>query len=66
MSPHKTYQGTSRTGNLQEALDAAVAAAEAAQPGADILINWRLGTVSGERGGIAGVNNVTVEIEMTR
>lgn len=63
MSPRRTFEGTSNTGNFQEALDAAVAAAQAAEPGADMITNWQLGKVYGQAGGITGGRSLTVEIE---
>lgn len=63
MSKRGSFTGTSKNGNFQEALDAAIAAAQAAEPGADMITNWRLGTVSGEAGGIAGKREITVEVE---
>jgi hypothetical protein len=63
MSKRGSFQGTSTNQDFQEALDAAIAAAQAAEPGADMITSWRLGTVSGEAGGIAGKRDLTVEIE---
>jgi hypothetical protein len=60
-----TYRGTSKKGNLQEALDLAVQAAQKAAPGADWQVAWTLKEVSGREGGIAGLNEVTVTIEAT-
>ncbi|MFL5384846.1 MAG: hypothetical protein ACJ8GN_20185 [Longimicrobiaceae bacterium] len=63
MSRHKKFEGTSSKGNFQEALDHAIAAAQAAEPGADMITNWRLERVRGKAGGIAGLTEITVEIE---
>lgn len=63
MSKHKKFEGTSDKGNFQEALDHAIAAAQAAEPGQDFITNWRLGSVRGEKGGFAPRNVITVEIE---
>ena len=63
MSKHKKFTGTSNHGNFQEALDHAIAPAQAAEPGADMITKWRLETVKGEAGGIAGIRHLTVEIE---
>ena len=65
MSTHGTFQGTSETGNLQEALDKAIAAAQQAQPGADMINMWRLNEVTGRAGGLHPTRSVTVEIETT-
>lgn len=59
----KRFEGTATHNNFQEALDKAVAAAQAAEPGADMITKWRLGRVHGEAGGIVGLSNITVEIE---
>jgi hypothetical protein len=59
----QTFDGTSREGSLQEALDLAIAAAQAAVAGADGLTEWTLKSVSGRHGGIAGFRDITVTIE---
>lgn len=65
MSTHQSFQGTSDTGNLQEALDKAIAAAQQAESGADMITRWRLNQVTGEAGGKRGGKSVTVEIDTT-
>jgi hypothetical protein len=57
--------GWLQTGSFQEALDLAIAAAQAAdaETGADIITEWQLGTVSGRAGGFPGFRELTVEIE---
>ncbi len=57
------HQGTSNSGNFQEALDQAV---NDAQPtgGADIVF-WKLSEVTGSKGGIVPGNSITVTIEVT-
>lgn len=65
MSTHGSFQGTSDTGSLQEALDKAIAAAQQAEPGVDMMTRWRLNQVTGQAGGIAGLRSVTVEIDTT-
>jgi hypothetical protein len=59
----KQHQGTSNSGNFQEALDQAI---NAAQPtgGADIVF-WKLGEVTGSKGGIVSASSITVTIEVT-
>lgn len=57
------FTGTSERGDFQEALNYAIQAALDASGGADILIKWKLDNVTGERGGIAGVNNLYVTIQ---
>jgi hypothetical protein len=59
----ETFRGTSNQGNLQEALDLAIQAAQKAAPGADRRVEWTLKEVSGREGGFAPVNEVTVTIE---
>lgn len=58
----QTATGTSEKGNLQEALDIAVANALGNAQGADMLVGWKLECVIGKQGGFAGVNQLTVEI----
>jgi hypothetical protein len=59
----RTYAGSSRSGNLEEALKDAINKALAAAPGADRQVRWTLRMVSGVNGGIAPLNVLTVEIE---
>jgi hypothetical protein len=61
----RVYQGVSDTGEFQQALDRAVAAALRAQPGADRMVRYRVREITGEQGGIAGVNSLRVEIEVS-
>jgi hypothetical protein len=63
MSPHRKFHGTADHNNFQEALNRAVAAAQASEHGSDIITKWRLDAVTGEAGGIAGLQKITVEIE---
>jgi Intracellular proteinase inhibitor len=60
----RTFEGVSQHGNLQEALNDAVAKALKSLPGADRMVRYRLREVTGEQGGIAGVNVVRVTIEV--
>jgi hypothetical protein len=60
---HNTFEGTSNRGDFQEALTNAVDNALNSASGADMLIAWELEKVTGERGGIAGVDNITVTIQ---
>ena len=62
----KTYSGTSRKGDIQEALADAIAEAHKAMPGADRQVRWALKKVSGVNGGIDPLNTVTVEIEVAQ
>jgi hypothetical protein len=56
--------GSSSEGDVQEALDAALRAAEAARPGADLRFEWTLESIRGVRGGIRGEREVVVEIRV--
>lgn len=59
-----TYTGVSINGNLQEALNDALAkaAAAATKTTADAQFTWTLGQVSGKRGGITGSQEIDVQI----
>lgn len=60
----RVVRGSSAEGDLQEALDAALRAAEASQPGADMRLEWTLESIRGVRGGIRGEREVAVEIRV--
>jgi hypothetical protein len=60
----KTFSGSSRKGDIQEALAAAIQEAHKAMPGADRQVRWTLKKVSGVNGGIDPLNIATVEIEV--
>ena len=59
----KTFDGKSAKGNYQEALSDAVHKAAQSTSVPDDLVTWRLREATGENGGIAGLNNITVTIE---
>jgi hypothetical protein len=61
----KEFSGTSKKGNLQEAVELAIKTAMDAAPGADRQIRWALKGVSGLQGGLVPANDVTVTIEAT-
>jgi hypothetical protein len=61
----KCYSGSSKKGDVQEALADAIAEAHKALPGADRQVRWTLKKVSGVNGGIDPLNIATVEIEVT-
>ena len=61
----KTYSGSSKKGDIQEALASAIAEAHKAAPGADRQVRWCIKKVSGVNGGISPLNIATVEIEVT-
>jgi hypothetical protein len=56
-----TFEGTSNSGNFQEALEMAVEKALASGV-PDDRASWKLDSLSGERGTFAGINNLTVTI----
>jgi hypothetical protein len=58
------FEGVSARGSVQEALDHAVAEALRSLPGADRMVRYRVREITGESGGIRGVNTVRVTIEM--
>jgi hypothetical protein len=60
----KTYSGTSKKGDIEEALQLAINSA-IPQGQADRLVVWSLKEITGRSGGIAGFNEVTVTIEAT-
>ena len=60
----KVYSGSSRKGDIQEALANAIEEARKASSGADFQVKWTLKKVSGVNGGISPLNIATVEIEV--
>ena len=58
----QTFTGTSKKGNLQEAINLAIKSALYSAPGADRMVTWTLKQASGRKGGIAAFNEVTVAI----
>jgi hypothetical protein len=61
----KPFSGSSRKGDIQEALASAIEEAHKAAPGADRQVKWCIKKVSGVNGGISPLNIATVEIEVT-
>jgi hypothetical protein len=61
-SPKRTFKGTSKTGDVEEALHKAIAAAEKSVRHPDAMVEWTLRSISGRNGGIAGFRDVTVTI----
>jgi hypothetical protein len=59
----KPFSGTSKKGNLDEALDEAVKAALASTNVSDAQAKWTIKHVTGIKGGIAGRNEITVTID---
>ena len=58
----KQFRGTSKTGDVEEALQKAIAAAERSVRHPDAMVEWTLKSISGRSGGIAGFRDVTVTI----
>jgi hypothetical protein len=65
MRAKRRFSGTSKSGSLEEALGHAIASAERSAGHADALVTWRLDSVSGRSGGIAGLRELKVVIEAT-
>ena len=61
----RQFRGTSRTGDIEEALKNAVAAAGRTVNHPDAMVEWTLKSIAGRSGGIAGFNEVTVVIDAT-
>lgn len=59
----RTFKGTSKKGDIDEALQQAIAAAERSVRHPDAMVTWTLKGISGRSGGIAGFREVTVTIE---
>ncbi len=59
----KGFSGTSKKGDIEEALGKAIAAAERSVRHPDAMVTWTLKKISGRGGGIAGFREVTVTIE---
>ena len=57
------YDGTSNSGNFQEALALAIAAAEADTSATGFT--WEVATISGDQGGVVNASNVKVTIKVT-
>ena len=63
--PKREFRGVSKSGDVGEALHNAVAAAERSVRHPDAMVEWRIKSVSGRSGGIAGMSELTVTIEAT-
>jgi hypothetical protein len=61
--PRRAFKGTSRTGDVEEALANAIAAAQRSVRHPDAMVEWTLKSISGRSGGIAGFREVTISIE---
>ena len=65
----RTFEGSSKSGKFQKALNAALKElGKALSEGgvADASASWKLDSVTGTVGGIAGVSRLTVTIKATR
>ena len=61
MAKGKEFEGTSKRGNLEEALQEAIKAAQAGLHSDHV--SWTLLKISGQHGGFVGANDLTVTIE---
>lgn len=61
--PKLQFRGSSKTGDVEEALKNAVKAAERSVRHPDAMVEWTLKSITGRNGGFAGFNEVTVIIE---
>jgi hypothetical protein len=59
------FNGQSTNGDFQEALSHAIQNALNFTSAMDALVTWKLAEVKGEKGGIAGLNNISVTIDAT-
>src|SRR5262245_9933811 len=59
----ETFSGTSDKGDFEDALNQAVNSAIESRHVADAMIEWKLKSVSGVNGGVAGFRKLTVSIE---
>lgn len=59
----RQFSGTSKKGDIKEALDLAIQEAAKTAKGADRMVRWTLREISGVNGGIAGLHEVTVTID---
>jgi hypothetical protein len=57
------YTGSSNSGNFQDALDGAIAAASACTGCCDFLVTWDFVSADGREGGFAGFNEANVTIK---
>jgi hypothetical protein len=61
--PKLQFRGSSKTGDVEEALKNAIKAAERSVRHPDAMVEWTLKSITGRNGGFAGFNDVTVIIE---
>jgi hypothetical protein len=57
-----SFTGTSHRGDIEEAIANAIREAMGSSQGDDALIKWTIKKISGQRGGIAGLNEISVTI----
>jgi hypothetical protein len=62
-TPKRVYKGTSKKGDIHEALQNAIAAAQRSVRHPDAMVEWTLKSVAGKSGGFANFDEVTVTIE---
>lgn len=61
--PKREFRGTSKKGDVAEALEKAISAAQGSVRHPDAMVEWSLKRIAGRSGGIAGFREVTVTIE---
>ena len=61
--PKREFQGVSKKGDVEEALEKAISAAQGSVRHPDAMTEWTLKKITGRKGGFAGFNEVTVTIE---
>lgn len=61
--PKLEFSGTSKKGDVDDALHKAISAAQGSVRHPDAMVEWTLKRITGRNGGFAGFNEVTVTIE---
>jgi len=61
--PKREFSGTSKKGDVEEALHKAISAAMGSVRHPDAMVEWTLKRIAGKSGGFAGFREVTVTIE---
>ena len=61
----RKFSGTSKRGNIEEALQGAIEAALGSAGHSDALVEWTLVSTTGRQGSITGLNELTLTIEAT-
>jgi len=61
--PKREFAGTSKKGDVEEALKKAISSAMGSVRHPDAMVEWTLKRISGRSGGFAGFREVTVTID---